>query len=126
MGNPHAVLFVDDVDKTDVPKEGRWIREHTSLFPNGMNVHFVQKVGEDEFSIRTYERGVEDETLACGTGICASAVAVYLRGMADGKEPMLFHARGGDLRVELIIGEDEVKKIFLTGPVEEVFSGEMR
>lgn len=126
MGNPHAVIFSDDVGKIDVPKEGRWIREHTSLFPNGMNVHFVQKVADDEFRIRTYERGVEDETLACGTGICASAVAVFLQGMVDGKEPILFHARGGNLRIELIIEEDEVKRIFLTGPVEEVFSGEMR
>jgi diaminopimelate epimerase len=126
MGNPHAVIFVDDVGKTDVLNEGRRVREHTSLFPNGVNVHFVQKMGEDEFSVRTYERGVEEETLACGTGICASAVAVYLRGMSDGREPILFHARGGDLRVELVLEGEDVKKIFLTGPVEEVFSGEMR
>jgi diaminopimelate epimerase len=126
MGNPHAVIFSDDVGKIDVPKEGRWIREHTSMFPNGMNVHFVQKIGEDEFRIRTFERGVEDETLACGTGICASAVAVFLNDMVDGEDPILFHARGGDLRVELVLAGENIDKIFLSGPVEEVFSGEMR
>ncbi|MBN2015118.1 MAG: diaminopimelate epimerase [Candidatus Altiarchaeota archaeon] len=125
MGNPHVVLFLDDLRNLKVKKIGRGIREHRELFPNGVNVHFVQEIKENEFRIRSYERGVEDETLACGTGICASAVAAVLNKLADKGKPIIFHARGGDLQVGLELDGEGISKVFLTGPVEEVFRGEM-
>ncbi len=120
MGNPHAILFYDDVEDVDLLRVGREIRNHILLFPKGVNVHFVEKKDVNEFRIRTYERGVEDETLACGTGICASAMAAAVNNKADRNKEMLFHARGGDLMVEFR-GEN----IYLTGPVEEVFRGQL-
>ncbi|HHQ45223.1 MAG TPA: diaminopimelate epimerase, partial [Candidatus Altiarchaeales archaeon] len=68
MGNPHAVLFQNSIDLLDVLEVGARIRNSTNIFPKGVNVHFVEKISENEFGIRTYERGVEAETLACGTG----------------------------------------------------------
>lgn len=125
MGNPHAVVFSDDLENINVREVGGRIRSMRGLFPNGVNVHFVQKFRENEFRIRTYERGVEDETLACGTGICASAVAAVLNKLADRKKPLIFHSLGGDLRIEFQLEEGDIIGIFMAGPVEEVFSGEI-
>lgn len=124
MGNPHAVLFVNNVGKVDVVNLGRKIRHH-KLFPRGTNVHFVQKLGINKFKIRTYERGVESETLACGTGICASAVAGALNKKANPERPVTVVARGGALKVELATKKGEITKVFLIGPAEEIFSGEI-
>jgi len=126
MGNPHAVIFYDDIDKLDLKSIGGRIRNYTKLFPNGVNAHFIHAEGENEFRIRTYERGVEDETLACGTGICASAVAAVLNKKADSGKPILFHAKGGDIKVELEGNGDKIEKVFLIGPAEEVFTGTIR
>lgn len=125
MGNPHAVVFVDDVDEVDVVAVGRRLRNYNELFPRGTNVHFVQKTKDNDFRIRTYERGVEDETLACGTGICASAVAAVLNDLADGSKPLVFHARGGKLVIDLKNDFANTKRVYMTGPAEEVFSGEV-
>jgi len=123
MGNPHAIIFVRDLDMVDVVRSGSAIRNHLSLFPKGTNVHFVQQVGDNEFRIRTYERGVEDETLACGTGICAAAVASVLNRKADIGKPLRFHARGGDIKVELEGTPDDIRNAYLIGPSEEAFKG---
>jgi len=120
MGNPHAVIVCEDVDDVDVVAVGGRIRRYTDLFPNGVNVSFIQNVGGNEFRIRTYERGVEDETLACGTGISASAVAAAVNEIIDPGKEVIFHALGGDLKVEL-----KNDRAYLTGPVEEVFRGEL-
>jgi diaminopimelate epimerase len=125
MGNPHAVVFVANVDLVDVRRAGSDIRRYTGLFPNGTNVHFVQRVRENEFRIRTYERGVEDETLACGTGICASAVAAVLNHRADPRRQMLFHSRGGEIMVELEGTGSDLRRAYLIGAAEEVFRGEI-
>ena len=124
MGNPHAVLFYDDVDAVNVVGIGRVIRNFTKEFPNCTNVHFVQKINDKEFKIRTYERGVENETLACGTGISAAAVAVFEKKLSGDTE-LLFHARGGDLGIELEVADNKVGRVFLIGPAEEVFAGEV-
>ena len=94
-------------------------------FPQGTNVHFVQNAGSNEFRIRSYERGVEDETLACGTGICASAVGAVLNYLAEKDERILFHAKGGDLWVELETDDKKITRVYLIGPAEEVFNGEI-
>ena len=125
MGNPHAVLFVGDVDVVDVGKVGRKIRGLRKVFPHGVNVHFVGEAGKNEFKIRTYERGVEAETLACGTGICASAVAAVIAGKADPKKAVKFHARGGDLSVEFDVEDTTITNVYLIGPALEVFTGEL-
>jgi diaminopimelate epimerase len=125
MGNPHAIILSENLEDVNVREIGGDIRFHTELFPNGVNVHFIQKIGDNEFRIRSYERGVEDETLACGTGICASAVAAVLNGIADKNKSIKFHAPGGLLKVEFEINDGGIRRILLTGPAEEVFSGEI-
>ena len=129
MGNPHAVIFPDcDLDEINIIETGRNIRYNAELFPNGVNVHFVQKTrggSKNEFRIRTYERGVENETMACGTGVCASAVAAFLNGRSNSGK-MIFHALGGDLSVELETAGSEIKRVYLIGPVEDVFIGNIK
>jgi diaminopimelate epimerase len=123
MGNPHAIMFVTGLDKIDVRGIGAAIRNHRKVFPNGTNVHFVENVRANEFRVRTFERGVEDETLACGTGICASAVAAVLNKKADMGSQILFHARGGDIRVQLEGTPNDIRKAYLIGPADSVFCG---
>lgn len=124
MGNPHAVIFTEDVDSLDVKKHGANIR-YSNTFPNGANAHFVEKTGENQFRIRTYERGVEDETLACGTGICASAVAAILTGKADAGENILFHSLGGDLSIKVETENQIPLRVLMSGDAETVFTGQI-
>jgi len=117
MGNPHCVLFVDDVERFPVERIGPAI-EHHDLFPRRTNVEFVQVVGPTELRMRVWERGA-GETLACGTGAAASLVAAHLTDRAERKA--VVHLRGGDLRVSWHPADDHV---FVIGPAEEVFVGE--
>ncbi len=127
MGNPHAILFLDNIENINVRTIGSSIRNLKKLFKNGTNVHFVQKIGKNRFKIRSYERGVEDETLACGTGICAAGVAAVLNRLANGEKPIKFHARGGDLTIELeTYNKNKIKRVYMAGPAEEVFTGEIK
>lgn len=123
MGNPHVIIFTDDIEGVDVFGLGSKIRNYRKLFPNGINVNFVKHIGRNEFKIRTYERGVEGETLACGTGICASAVAAVLNKKASPNRPLIFHAKGGDLTIEFDLAGDKISSVYLTGPVVKVFDG---
>ncbi len=117
MGNPHCVTFVDDVDHYPVDKIGPQIENHPS-FPARTNVEFVEVLNKDEIKIRVWERGA-GETLACGTGSCASTVASALNEKTSRK--ITVHLPGGDLYVEW--GGDN--KVFMTGPAEEVFEGKL-
>jgi len=117
MGNPHAVIFVDDPDRTNVTRLGALI-EHHSAFPNRANVEFVTPIGRDRIRQRTWERGV-GETLACGSGACAVAVVAMLRGVVD--EKVSIELRGGDLEIGWKGGNAPV---IMTGPAAEVFTGE--
>lgn len=125
MGNPHAVIFLNNIEKIDVRTIGSSIRNFCEFSKNGTNVHFVQKIGNNRFKIRSYERGVENETLACGSGICASGVAAFVNKLADGRKKIKFHAKGGDLIIELETENERIKKVYMTGPAEEVFTGEI-
>ncbi len=116
MGNPHAVLFVADVDAAPVRTLGPKIENHAA-FPNRVNVEFVQILGRDRLRQRTWERGT-GETLACGSGACAVAVSAILRGVAD--RELRIELRGGEL--ELVWKSDEAP-VLLTGPAAEVFTG---
>src|ERR1019366_2830345 len=94
MGVPHAVLFVPDADKVYVGGLGRALRFHKAFGPKGANVNFVQKIGPHKLRVRTYERGVEGETLACGTGVTASAIAAAMKGIV--KSPVHCVVASGD------------------------------
>jgi len=117
MGNPHAVIFVDDTKKFNVEKYGREI-EHSPLFPERTNVEFVTLSGKDEVIQRTWERGA-GETLACGTGASAVCVASNLTGRTGRK--IVSHLSGGDLTLDW---NEQSGHLFMTGPAVEVFSGE--
>jgi diaminopimelate epimerase len=116
MGNPHAVIYVDDVGSFPVERYGPLI-EHAHSFPRRVNVHFVQVVGDGEVIMRTWERG-SGITLACGTGACAVCVAGVLTGKT-GKD-LLAHLPGGDLMLEWA---GQGQPVFMTGPAAEVFTG---
>jgi diaminopimelate epimerase len=116
MGNPHCVVFVDDVDAVPLDDWGPAI-ELNELFPNRANAHFVQVISPTELKMRTWERGA-GATLACGTGACAVGVAAELTGVAG--NTVLIHLPGGDLRIE--IADD--RTVFMTGPASYVFKGE--
>ncbi len=117
MGNPHVVIFGDNISSVPVAKLGASIENHKS-FPKRTNVHFVQIVNSSEIIIRTWERGA-GETLACGTGACACVVASVLNGKTG--RNVLVHLPGGDLKVEWA-GNN---RVLMTGPAEEVFEGEI-
>lgn len=126
-GVPHAVLFVPDADKVCVGGLGRALRFHNAFGPKGANVNFVQKLGPSKLRVRTYERGVEGETLACGTGVAASAIAAGLRGIV--KLPVRCVVAGGDtLEVcfQMHPGNQNrpATAITLKGPVRLTFKGE--
>ncbi|MBU5612209.1 diaminopimelate epimerase [Geomonas azotofigens] len=117
MGNPHCVIFVDDVDNFEVAKYGPLIENH-ELFPRRTNVEFVQVISRTEVRQRTWERGA-GETLACGTGSSAVTAACVLNGLTEKK--ILNHLTGGDLEMEW----SEDGNIYMTGPAVEVFNGEI-
>ena len=116
MGNPHAVFFRNDLSTINIEKFGPAIENH-SIFPNRVNVHFVQVNNPSEFSMRTWERG-SGITLACGTGACACCVAVVLGGRGERK--CTAHLPGGDLDLNWC-AEDNC--VYMTGPAVEVFEG---
>jgi diaminopimelate epimerase len=113
-GVPHAVIVVDSVDAVDIAAVAPKIRHHAT-FPKGTNVNFVQKTGENSIRIRTYERGVEEETLSCGTGATASAAIVHRLGYTG--DVVEVETRGGPLTIYL---KDDVK---MEGPATTVFTG---
>ncbi len=117
MGNPHLVVFVEDIDRFPVDKYGPLLENHP-LFPNRTNVEFVKVISRKEVAQRTWERGT-GETLSCGTGASAVTAACMLNKMTDRK--ILIHLRGGDLKIEW---REDDNNIYLTGPTVEVFRGE--
>jgi diaminopimelate epimerase len=124
-GSMHFVTFRSDIHSLDVYKEGKEIRHQARFGVKGTNVNFVHLISENEFKMRTYERGVENETLACGTGSVASAISAYLKKNTD-KTSYLVHAPGGDLQVKFKpSGHESFKDVWLQGPAEFVFSGEI-
>lgn len=117
-GSPHYIVFCEDVDGVDLIKEAREIRYSDKFKPGGTNVNFVQIIATDAIKMRTYERGVEDETLSCGTGVTAAALAVM-----KGQEKIAVSTLGGDLEVSAVNEAECFKDIWLSGPAEFVFDG---
>lgn len=124
-GSPHYVQLVRDVMTTDVYKKGRDIRYSKNFEQEGINVNFVENVdNEDKIIVRTYERGVEDETLSCGTGVTAAALVCYHND--NGFNRVEVQTLGGNLAVEYDrLMESGFENIWLSGPAEKVFEGEI-
>ena len=122
-GSPHYVKIVKDVDAVDVLNEGKKIRYNDRFAAEGTNVNFMSAVNDEVF-VRTYERGVEDETFSCGTGVTASALVAALKGMSTSRNACIVHTRGGMLEVtfEKVL-EQNFYNIWLKGEAKKVFSG---
>ena len=121
-GSPHYVKLVNDVMGEDVYKKGRDIRYSKDFEEEGINVNFVEQAGEDEIIVRTYERGVEDETYSCGTGVTAAALVCYHN--ENGFNEVEVKTLGGTLSVEFDrLDDDHYANIWLSGPAEKTFEG---
>lgn len=120
-GVPHYVRFVESLQAVNVRQEGCRIRHADCYSPSGVNVNFAELVGPGRIAVRTYERGVEDETLACGTGITASAIVA---GRLYGADTWDVSARGGELSVQYHhTADDRYDQVLLSGPARRVFDG---
>lgn len=123
-GSPHYIVFVEDIQKINVVNEGRLIRYNELYRKEGINVNFVEKRQDNSIFVRTYERGVEDETLSCGTGVTAAALS--LQDNARGANDIQVETPGGKLRVAFIADNgNKFTNIWLKGPAEQVYRGEI-
>lgn len=116
MGNPHAVTFIDDTDSLEIEKIGP-LFENNEIFPDRVNTEFIQVVDRNNIKMRVWERG-SGETLACGTGACASVVACVLNGLTENK--VTVSLLGGDLFIEY---NQEENVVYMTGPATISFTG---
>lgn len=127
-GVPHTILFVDDIEKIDVFNLGKQIRYHKMFAPDGTNVDFVKVLSKNKIFVRTYERGVENETLSCGTGVTASAIISSLRGFVD--TPVSCVTKSGEiLKISFKKNSPDdmvsvVSNVYLEGKVRHLFDGE--
>lgn len=130
-GAPHAALFIEDMphdfndfEKLDVYKLGRFIRYHELFSPEGTNVNFIKAIGRGEVQIRTYERGVENETLSCGTGSIASAILAAMR--YNWNSPIKVFTRSKDnLIIDFKSNNNQITNVSIEGPVNQVFKGSL-
>lgn len=120
-GSPHFIEFSQDVMNMDVFSKGRRIRNSPEFAKEGINVNFVEQTAEDRITVRTYERGVEDETFSCGTGVTAAALVCFHND--NGFNRVEVKTRGGNLSVEYDKIGNSYKDIWLNGPAEKVFEG---
>lgn len=121
-GSPHYVRFVQDIEAVDVDAEGKAVRYSEPFQLNGINVNFVMETPQRLY-VATYERGVEGETLSCGTGVTAAALAHARKTGIQGYAHIGVHTKGGPLEVKFHAGIEGFSEIWLCGPAEEVFSG---
>ncbi len=120
-GVPHVIKFVPEVEKIDIVAEGSELRYHKEFSPKGANANFAQVIGNGVI-VRTYERGVENETLACGTGVAAVAIVAHL--VHNVAKPVPLKVAGGDtLSVDFRVEGDSIEAVTLTGPASFVYSG---
>ena len=119
-GSPHYVIFKDNVKSIDVKAEGAKIRYSERFAERGINVNFVEAISDRELFVRTYERGVEDETYSCGTGVTAASL---IWGAKKGHSPVLVHTLGGNLEVSFQYRAGNFTEVYLSGPAVPVFYG---
>ncbi|MCI6005578.1 MAG: diaminopimelate epimerase [Blautia sp.] len=120
MGNPHAIIYMDEIDNLDLEKMGPSFENHI-VFPDRVNTEFVRVLDRHTVQMRVWERG-SGETLACGTGACAVAVASILNGLVDADKPVTVKLLGGDLQ---IFWDQAENLVYMTGPAATVFDGEI-
>lgn len=120
MGNPHAIVYMDDLKDLDIEKIGPKFENHIA-FPDRINTEFVKVIDRHTLQMRVWERG-SGETLACGTGACAVAVASTLNGLVDEDKPVTVKLLGGDLQ---ILWNRQENLVYMTGPATTVFDGEI-
>lgn len=125
-GSPHYVKMVKGIDQIQVLQEGAALRYDKRFQPDGLNINFVEKLSPTHYKIRTYERGVEGETLACGTGTVAAALVMHHSGASEKETTLFFDAPGGALTVSFQENEAQYNTIYLTGPAQFVFSGQIK
>jgi diaminopimelate epimerase len=122
-GSPHYIRFVKDIENFPVFEEGKAIRYSNTYKEKGVNVNFVEVLPDRSIFVRTYERGVENETLSCGTGVTAAALAASFSNISS---PVKIKTLGGELSVEFKIGQTGAfEEIFLVGPAKMVFEGDL-
>ncbi|MFK7833953.1 MAG: diaminopimelate epimerase [Winogradskyella sp.] len=124
-GSPHHVELCSDLSQLNVKTEGARIRYGDIYTNSGSNVNFAEQIANDKFAVRTYERGVEDETLSCGTGVTAVALAMHKTGKTQHNNVTL-KVEGGELKVTFQNDENSYHNIWLIGPAEQVFKGEIK
>lgn len=123
-GVPHTVVFVHGLDEIDIASIGRNMRSHKAFMPKGTNVDFVEVIDDKNIKMRTYERGVEAETLACGTGAVASAIITSVKcKVLSVKNKMNVITKGGRLKVYFENDNDRIKNVYLEGEAKKVFEG---
>jgi len=125
-GSPHYVAFRESLEEVDVVKEGRKIRNSPPFAKAGINVNFVCSSAPNQLQVATYERGVEDETLACGTGVTAAALAYHLRQNKTDNLAVQLQVKGGQLEVRYQESNGLFHDIWLCGPAVQVFQGEIK
>ncbi len=123
-GVPHVVLFVEDLKKAKVKELGKKFRYHKEFAPEGTNVNFIKVRDENSLDIRTYERGVEDETLACGTGACASAIISHLLGRTQSPTKM-YTKSGSILTIYFDSSDSKITNLYLEGDAAVIYEGEL-
>lgn len=122
-GSPHFVKFINNVESFDVKNMGALIRYNDRFKAEGTNVNFIERL-EDNLFVRTYERGVEDETYSCGTGVTAAALVAAIKGVSNGKNNCFIKTLGGNLEVRFErVLEQNFYNIWLIGPAQKVFNG---
>ncbi|WP_185863459.1 diaminopimelate epimerase [Blattabacterium cuenoti] len=122
-GSPHHILFLENINEKNVYEEGKNIRFQNPYFEKGVNVNFVKILENDTLQVRTYERGVENETLSCGTGVVASVIAACEKNKIKKNKDILVQTIGGELWVSLTKTKNEYKNVSLTGNVQLIFEG---
>ncbi len=123
-GSPHHVEMISDIQDFNVKQKGSTIRYGALYGKEGSNVNFVEQISDAKFAVRTYERGVEDETLSCGTGVTAVALAMH-KNLNTSKNEISLKTQGGDLKVKFEANGSGYKNIWLIGSAEQVFKGEI-
>lgn len=121
-GSPHHVQFEDSIEDFDIKNKGAKIRYGEPYNAEGTNVNFVKKISDQIFAVRTYERGVEDETLSCGTGVTAVALAMHALGETN-KNSITLKVQGGELQVSFDVDNGVYKNVWLIGPAKLVYKG---
>ena len=121
-GSPHFVAFVKNVQSYDVVEKGTGVRYNDRFKEHGTNVNFVEEIDKNSLYVRTYERGVENETLSCGTGVTACALAA---SFLDHESPISVKTLGGDLSISFEKAQGVFKNVFLMGPAKKVFEGKV-